>query len=295
MEDQEIREEIPQEPQDAPVSAEETILDGAEETESPPVDDQEDGPDAAAQAQEAERQTKVRESRGVQKRIDELVKQREEANRRVDYLMGLVAQVSQGNAKPGQQEAPQAPVEPQPPREEDYKSYEDYLEAKTDYKATKAAAEAERKVLAQVNAVMDRDRQARQQEVAQRQARSWADAGTSKYADFGDVVMADDLRISPAMRDVILTDPAGHDVAYWLGKNPDVTAKISALPPLRQAQELGRIAARFEGSQQSVNRTQKTTSAPPPVRPSGSRGTVSKDPGRMSMDEYRTWRMAQKG
>lgn len=293
MEGQEIQQEIPQEPQDAPVSAEETTVTGAEETESPPVEEtqDDDGQGAAAPPEESpEQQRARRESKGVQKRIDELVRQREEANRRVDYLMGLVAQVSQ---RPGEQPAaPAQPAEEQPPKESDYQDYESFLDAKAEFKARKAAKEAEAKILAQVQQTLNQERAARQQEKETAAARSWVDAGAARYADFAETVLSDDVRISPHMRDAILTDPVGHEVAYWLGKNPDAANRISQLPPLRQAQEIGRIAARFETQASSKPSQPKPTAAPAPVRPVGNKATVSKDPSRMSMDEYVAYRNA---
>lgn len=293
MEGQEIQQEILQEPQDANVSAEETSYSGAEETESPPVETQDDdGQGAAAQPEETpEQQRAKRESKGVQKRIDELVRQREEANRRVDYLMGLVAQVSQ--RAPGEKPAPAAaPVEEQPPKESDFQDYESFLDAKAEFKARKAAKEAEAKILAQVQQTLAQERQARQAEKESASAQSWVNAGSARYADFAETVLADDVRISPHMRDVILADPVGHEVAYWLGKNPDAAARISQLPPLRQAQEIGRISARFETQASSKPSQPRPTTAPAPVKPVGSKATVSKDPSRMSMEEFIAYRNA---
>ena len=69
-------------------------------------------------------------------------------------------------------------------------------------------------------------------------------AGNAKYRDF-DAVINNGLGpfLNPTLRES-LTGEHGHEVAYWLGKNPAEAARVSALPPLQMAREIGRIESR---------------------------------------------------
>lgn len=84
-----------------------------------------------------------------------------------------------------------------------------------------------------------------------------------KYADFKQVAYNPYLPVTPEMSQAIKASEIGPDVAYWLGSNPKETHRISQLPPLLQAKEIGKIEAKL--SAQPIQK--KTTSAPEPIRP----------------------------
>jgi hypothetical protein len=80
----------------------------------------------------------------------------------------------------------------------------------------------------------------------------------------------------------------GADIAYHLGKNPAEAAKLVNLSPV----QLGRAIAKLEAnlSPPSVN---TPTKAPEPIKPSGNRATVDKDPAKMTDKEFNEWRRKQ--
>ena len=79
--------------------------------------------------------------------------------------------------------------------------------------------------------------------------------GQSKYRDF-DAVINGGLApfLNDAMREEIAASDVGHEVAYWLGKNPAEAARISALDARSLAREVVKLEA-------------KVTAPPKPVLP----------------------------
>jgi len=210
---------------------------------------------------------------GVTKRIDELVKLREEARRDAEYwrkvaLEKLEAEKGKGGKRDTQ-------VDPGRPSPDGFKTYDEYVEALTDWKLeekTRADAEARRA-----------DEEGRR--LAERIARA-----EEKYPDFRSVALNPDVPITPAMYSALVDSDAGADIAYWLGKNPHEAGRIAALSPVAAVKEIGRLESRFSGQ----NAPRRVSQAPAPVRTiSGSGGEAEKAPAEMSMEEYRAWRRAK--
>lgn len=93
------------------------------------------------------------------------------------------------------------------------------------------------------------------------------DAAQEKYPDFDEVVRRHPKdggpAISDAMLEVIKASEIGPDLAYHLGKNPDESRRIWALPELQQARELGKIEAALLTNPPA----KKASSAPDPITP----------------------------
>lgn len=91
------------------------------------------------------------------------------------------------------------------------------------------------------------------------------DKGSDKYDDFHEVVMKDDVPITPHIRDAVmlLGDDHQADVLYKLAKNPDELARISKLHPLDQAKEVVKLSHALMGGNGSQE------AKPQPHRPLG--------------------------
>jgi hypothetical protein len=108
-----------------------------------------------------------------------------------------------------------------------------------------------------------------------------------KFADYDTVARNPNVPITPTMAEIIRDSDVGPDLAYHLGKNLAEAARIAALQPSRQAVELGKLEARITAPKALPNR------APAPVQPvSGIAAGGTKDPGKMSFEEYKAWREA---
>jgi len=135
------------------------------------------------------------------------------------------------------------------PRAEQFSTVEEYAEKLADFKAQRI--------------VQERDNRRMQAEVGAEYSAREEDA-RGKYDDFEQVAYNPNLRITSAMAETIKTSEVGPDVAYYLGSNPKEADRISRLPPLAQAKEIGRIEAKLISAPPAVK---KVSGAPAPISP----------------------------
>ncbi len=154
----------------------------------------------------------------------------------------------QQQALRAQQPAP--PAEVPPP--EQFESTEAYAEAL----ATRKAEE----LLAQ------RDEQRRQAELLE-MYHELEEEARAKYDDFEQVAYNPKLPITNSMAQAIQASEVGPEIAYYLGSNPKEADRISRLPALLQAKEIGKVEAKLA----SDPPTKKTSTAPAPITPVTSR------------------------
>lgn len=238
--------------------------------------------EAAAAQQEAnpeEKADKPRDEKGqfkspVQDRIDELTRARREAEREAAYW--------RQRAQPVQEEKPQAK-----PTVDQFKDYNEFVEALADWKADQKVSEA----LKARDADTAKTAEARLQETkAQTFAERQATAKAS-ISDYDAVVSAADIPISSHLGEAILDSDKGPELVYHLAKNPAEAARLSALSPLAAARELGRLEATLG---QASTPAKPVTKAPAPMKPTSGNGTSSTaDPAKMSHEEYRAYRAKQ--
>ena len=245
------------------------IVDAAEtatvETTQAEATTADDGADDTAQTE-----TGHKPAKGVQKRLDELTRQKHETARDRDYWRDLAIR-----ATGGEQTIPQAPIvnAGDKPQVDQFDTYEDFTEALTDWKVEQTLANRERQTTAKT-----------QTETALQKLR----AGAATKADFKDVVA--DIPVTPAVQDLLVGADNAAEILYELGQDTDALTRFATLNDTMQAVELGKIAARLE--------TPKTrTSSPPPNAPpqtvNGISAGVNKDPNVMTMAEYVEWRAKQ--
>lgn len=130
--------------------------------------------------------------------------------------------------------------------------------------------------------------------ISQRESAVIAEAWTAqvaeakgKYADFDQVALANDLTVTKAMGELIMTSDAGPDVLYYLGQNRALAAQIAAMNPAEAARVIGRIEERVM-SQAPKPRTE--TKAPAPINPVRGSAGASRNPENMSYVEWVKWR-----
>lgn len=229
------------------------------------------------QPQTTEADEPPKQSKGVQKRLDELTRRINDERREKERLLALVERSLVKGEAP-KVEAPQGP-----PRRDDFQDYESYLDARADWQVSE-----------KLKALESKAEQARQQQaIAEREA-TWEQRQTKaaqKYEDFEEVAFADDLPITPVMAEAMKDSDMGPDVAYFLGKNPSEAERIAKLNPAAQVREIGKIEARLESkASEPVKRPSK---APAPIEPVGGGSPSSTDPAKMSQAEYEAFRAKQ--
>jgi predicted XRE-type DNA-binding protein len=235
-------------------------------------------PDAASETRKA--------LRGVQKRIDELTRQRYEAEERgrqeAEHWRRQAAELHE--QLQSTQRASQRPT-----LESSGNDFERYVADSARYEAAIAAQTQlqERERVWYETQQAQQQQAMRQQQVAayQQAVQARVSEATKKFPDFMEVVTAAELpgmQGTPAFNAAMESDHFA-ELAMYLGKNPEKAHQILALPPISQVREIGRLEARIAAGQ-------ITTKAPPPPGTVGSNSPAGVDPRRMTDDEWLAWR-----
>lgn len=178
----------------------------------------------------------------------------------------------------------------QEPKESEFRDYSEFEAARNAYHFAKAAAQfQETEARGELTAAEQARQSAEQARLAERQ-KAYVDEvpeARSRYADFDQVIavaMRPDV-VSTDLANLVLDSERPHDLAYHLGKNPEMARAISTLNPVQQARELGRIEATL-----ALPRAKTQSSAPDPIRPLKGSASATSSPDNMTAAEYAAWR-----
>ena len=257
---------------------------GEEVTEAPVVNDEESA--ASTDAPDKENAVTEGDAAAPQKpdakaRIRQLHAERERAREDAAYWRG------QAEAK----KTPEPVTQPEPvnngPTPDQFATYEDYLDARADFRAeqkyiTLEAAKEQRVKEDAVKAAEEKEEQS---------FKSKVEAFKAKTPDFEDTVRNPDLRISKVMYEAMRETEVGPQIAYHLGKNPQEAARIAGLSPIAAIKEIGKLEAKFSKEPAPTVQTKTISDAPEP--PSIVQGTANgqKDESKMTDAEwYAHWK-----
>lgn len=243
----------------------ETVVPGAAAAEAELPDTDVD-PDALPDEGETPKPEPKRKPSGLEKRVSEVVWQREEAirrateaERRAAYYQGLVE--GKGGVPQGQQPAKDGG----PPKQADFETYDEYIVAVARHSLKHAMAEERANNSKEAEA-----KQAATQQEATRQgfeSRAEAFRATQPDFDFQELARNPDLRISQTMAEVVYHSADGPALAHYLGQNPDQASRIHGLTnPSQQIFELGQISARL-AAPPPPPKPRPVSAAPAPITP----------------------------
>lgn len=235
--------------------------------------------------QKNERLLREREERsqraksGIQRRFDEMTAEKRAALRTAEEL------AEQNRLLREQLQQRSAPQEtgPQEPRRDQFSTYEEFLDARAEWKAEQRVA-----------AILKADREAADKQAAQQRVAQQAQEIGEKFSK----AQAEFIKANPDYEEVVLGNnevqlpneaialipviPDGHIAAYAIGKNPELAQQLWGKSIPQQAAILGRIAATFQAKP-----SPQVSKAPEPGQPVNGRGGVT--PKRiedMTRDEY---------
>jgi hypothetical protein len=245
----------------AALSGDKTYL-GEPEGEAPPEPAEEPGDDAAAATEEDPPATPVKVKKSAQERINDLTRDKREAEREAEYWRARATQTTPT--------APQPPAGDGRPDPADFTdgAYDPaYIDALTDWKAEQAV-----------------ERRFTQKE-AQTRVQSAIEAFDAKveaeYPD-GEPAGITALRRAPVLPqtivDLVTTSEVGPKLAEHLGDHPRELARLSAMPPHLQGRELAKLEQKLAGP--PVISPKTATDAPEPaptLRGNGGRFKVAGD------------------
>ena len=214
-------------------------------------------------------------ARGVQKRIDELVKQREEERSEKLRLLAML-EARDKPEQPASQPVVEEEAEPVRPSRSAYTDPDTYADALAAWAEERASWGAKR----EVKYVMAEERARAQEEQVQaakfqvQQAyKGRVEKIVTKYPDYHEVAESPDVMVSPIMAHAIVNAEEGPEIQYFLGKNPQEAARIINLNPALQLVEMGKLASKL-----SAQPTAAAEAAAPAARPAVSAASVSAAP-----------------
>lgn len=226
--------------------------------------------------------------KGVQKRIDEVTRQKHEAQRKYDQaqadaaaLRREIEQLKSNQPKPEAKTLPNGA--PDPDKYPAGRYDPDYLEALTDYKV-ELRFQGQQKLT-------EAEKQQQRVAVLEEKAReSYPD-----YADATQKLFTHPLTKVEAFRDIVMDAENPAELSYFLGKNPDELDKISQMTPTQAIRYVGRLEAKIAATPSQETEIKPVSSAPKPIAPlvSAKSTAVTKDPAKMTMAEYAEYRRNQ--
>lgn len=259
---------------------------GTEVTQQAPEAEKVEKVEAAPEAEKSpERDEQGKFRKPVQPRIDELTRQRREAERERDYWRAQAALRQET-------EAPKA----EKPTPDKFTDYNEYVEALAEWKADQKIE----------TKLAEREKVQAEKSAAEKRAQAWresTEAVQKEMPDFNEVIeAAADTPISNHLREIMDESDNRAKLLYHFAKNPDVVEKLNAMSPTAAAREVGRIEVAFDRpatppvekvEEETPPPPVKRTNAPPPAKQSGSGRSTAVDLGKASMDDYIATRVKQ--
>lgn len=237
-----------------------------EATEAPSAEDSSE----QVESQEAEEKTVKRNS--FQERISQKTREAKEAQARAAELQERLAQYEQ-----------QTPQSQPRPKLEDFDYDESQFNEALDNWTQSSLSNSVRQARLEEQQHEARLAQQRTMALAQETFVERANDFELDHPDFREVVAK--VPQSQVLTSAVLVSEDGPALAYHLGKNPDLAQSLSSMNPYMAMLEIGKISAKL-----SAPAPAQTTNAPAPSKPVGSSASITKDPDKMSPDEYRKWR-----
>jgi hypothetical protein len=189
---------------------------------------------------------------GFQKRIDKLTKEKAEKEREAEFWR----QEAMRN-RPKEEPKVEAQKEPERPKREEYANEEDFLDKLTDWKLDQRQAEQEKK---------------RKADEAVRPLFEARVRFAEATPDFHEVVRAaTNVPVSEYMQPYLADPEVGPELSYFLAKNPEEGQKLAKLGPVALAQSIIDLRPQYKPEEQEEAPVAKTTAAPKPPSPVGTR------------------------
>lgn len=232
---------------------------------TPPADGKVDDKAAsdAGRTLNERRRNKDDESSKVAERVGKLGYEKHVAIARAETAEATVAQLKAELAsRPAAPTTAQpASLRPKPVYDADkYRTYEDWVEDLTDWKADEKAAKTEAKAVAAVDSKLSERDQAdaarANQDLAQRldtEFKARAAEFLKATPDYNDVVeAATDFVVPPPVHAAIMHSELGPDIVYHLITHPDEHAKLMQMGQGAMVKTIGRIEERLERAKEKA-------------------------------------------
>ncbi|MCF6327585.1 MAG: hypothetical protein L3J21_09885 [Devosiaceae bacterium] len=237
----------------------------------------------AEETAKVEQQKQANESRTQKRRRQRNAKELRTAND-ARQKAEIDAAYWRGKAESGGAQKEDGDKEPQ---QDDFDDYDEYIDAKVDWKFSKLTkSQSEPKAA-----------QAEEAKSQSPEFTTFSDAGTRKYgadwADMMDAAQNNEYPTTQLMAETMMTDDHGVDMAMHFYDHPEDASRIAKLSPLQQVKELTKLGDALKGKS-GESPVKKISGAPEPV--TSERGTAASN-GRLdglSMQDYVARRRKQR-
>lgn len=237
------------------------------DTEQTDEEIKDEKPEAESEQSEEEQgdeseKDKPKKKGGFQRRIDKLNARISAREQELEYWKSQALKQGASEEKPKN-------VESKPndgrPVADDFENHSDYLEALIDWKAEQKIKERDLK--------QKKEQAESEQEKLVREHAERVQSFSKEVEDFQEVLSeVDDVPVSLTFQELILASENGPKLMYELAKNREEFERINKLSPLAAARELGKFEAKISKSTEVKPEIKKTTKAPNPITPVGSKG-----------------------
>ena len=230
---------------------------------------------------EKQEEEKQQKRNSVQQRISQLARQKNEANTKVQQLEQQVAYLQSQYQQP--QETPKAY-----PRLEEY-DYDEgrHQQAVLEYTSSLNQQNVQQ-VMTQQQQAQIAQLESQKAQIAQTVFVEKANDFAIDYPDFQQRLSSPDFHQSDFVAREIVDMDNGPAVAYYLSNNPSIANAINRKSDREALKDLTKISTAL--SINSRRKSANTTNAPTPSKTVTPKGKVSKDPDKMSPEEYRRHR-----
>lgn len=206
-------------------------------------------------------------------------------NRQLAELNGKLELLTAQQSKPAQK-ADEAGTKLEAPKRADFESYEDYLEARTDFRTDQALQKQKDSLKQEQEEAGKTQKQAATKAEFDKMANKRVDAGRKEYADFDSVIndAFEDGVIEPNSELFfgLVESDIGHKLAYYLANpaNHAEAERIKALSPRGIHRELGKLELKLASKEKAAPETMEPIGGGRPIK--------SADPmdDNISMDEF---------
>ena len=235
--------------------------------------------ESEAESPSADEQNVEKKSDPFQERIDKLTRRFRETERDLDLV---AKERDEALRKLQELDVPRTESKTLADFDHDEDKYREYL-----------FTEAEKRAEGVAKRVVDGYESGRESDKVLEQYHSRERTFASTVDDFDSVVYDEGLKISPVMAAEIRASELGPELAYHLGKNPDIATRISSLSERAAVREMVLLETKLQTAKSAKAKVVSDAPPPPPKKvKSGDPGT-EKDPAKMSDNEFRKWRERQ--
>src|SRR5437899_6749003 len=178
---------------------------------------------------------KPKKAQGVQIRINELTRQREDERRRAEAAEARELRILTALERATVKEQPKPDAEekePVRPKKLDFPDPDQYDIAVDDYVTQRAAWIAKREVRSHIEAQERKSAETAaqaQQKAVQDKFKERVEKAKLKYADYSEKAESPNVKVSFPMAYAILQSEQGPDIQYFLGEHPEEAERISSM------------------------------------------------------------------